>query len=347
MVKSPIEYVRDLITKLGRDPSLAELKKAIPPPVFQQLSSEHRSFTEMIQTAKVGERPQQFINEEVFVRKYNKLCAKKQLIQGFYRHTLDLQELFDRAGNPPSLKVLAQPDTHVKFMDHQAVRCFLEFAKWYRPHVHMILGDFVDCEGLSHWDPIELEPRRMVPEMLAGRKLLKSIRENTPDVSTRIFLEGNHENWIEQALCRMPEMFDGLQELGIEISIKSLLALDEFEYNLFPLNHLVQIGNAHFTHGIFTSTHHAKKHLDTFKCNIYYGHLHDNQEHNQTSINGPMEAASLGCLSRLDARFLRGRPNNWEHAMGIFEFFPDGTYTRLKPKILNGRMSVCGVVFGG
>lgn len=282
---------------------------------------------------------------EKLIRQYTSLCAKVEKIQGFYRHVTDLKELFARAGNPPSLKISAQPDTHVKYMDKAAVDCYLKFLAWYEPHVHIIMGDFVDCEGLSHWDAEDLAPRRIVPEMKSARDLLTRILEATPKCSTRIYLEGNHEHWISKALLDMPELFEGLAELDIDISLKSLLALEKFGYELFPMNHLVQIGRAHFTHGIYAGTNHAKKHIDVFKANIYYGHLHDCQESGQTSVDGPMEASSLGCLCKLDAKFLKGRPNNWVHAHGIFEFFPDGTYTFMKPKIIDGKMSFNGRVF--
>ena len=285
--------------------------------------------------------------EEKLVKQFHAICSRKEQIQGFFRHTLDLEDLFKRAGNPPSLKLIAQPDTHVKFMHRPAMNALLRFGRWHAPHVWLILGDFADCEGVAHWEPNSREPRRIVPEMKIARDLLAEINAATPTVSTRIFLEGNHENWIEQALNRMPELFEGLDDLDLGINVKKLLALEKFGYNFFPLNHLVQIGKAHFTHGSFTQQHHAKKHLDTYKGNIYYGHLHDIQSHNQTSLEGHMEGASLGCLCRLDAHFLKGKPNNWVHAFGIFEFFPDGTYTFVRPTIFDGKFSFAGVVFDG
>ena len=133
--------------------------------------------------------------------------------------------------------------------------------------------------------------------------------------------------------------------MAIEISIKSLLGLPKFGYDLFPLNEIVQIGKAHFTHGLYIATHHAKSHLDKLKVNIFYGHLHDTQETNQTSMDGNIEASSLGCLARLDAKFLKGKPNNWVHAHGVFEFFPDGSFNWYKVKILNGRSTFNGRVF--
>lgn len=285
--------------------------------------------------------------EAGLVRKYQSLCAKKEQIQGFFRHEIDLDELFKRAGNPKVLKLSAQPDTHVKFRDHAAVNCYLKFLEYYQPDVHLILGDFADCEGLSHWPSSDMEPRRIVPEMKEARALLGEIVKATPKCSTRIMTQGNHEAWIDQALGKMPELFDGLADLGLDITVEKLLGLQTFGYEMFPLNHLVKIGHAHFTHGIYTGGNHSKKHLDVFKANLFFGHMHDTQSHNQTSVQGPMDAQSLGCLCRLDAKFLRGRPNNWSHAHGIFEFFPDGTFTYMVPKIINGRMSFNGQVFDG
>ena len=289
----------------------------------------------------------QIKTELKMVKDYIKLCSKKEQIHGFFVHTLDLQDLFKRAGNPASLKVSAQPDTHVKFMDKPAVNCYLKFLEYYQPDVHIIMGDFLDCEGLSHWPSQDLEPRRIVPEVIEGKKLLEKIVNLTPKCSTRIFLKGNHSAWIEQAFTKMPELFDGLAELGIEINLKTMLGLEKLGYELYELNHLVKIGKAHFTHGIYTGNSHAKKHIDVFKGNIFYGHLHDIQSFNQTSLDGPMTAQSLGCLCRLDAKFLKGRPSNWVHAHGVFEVFPDGNFTYYVPNIIRGKMSFNGIIFDG
>lgn len=285
--------------------------------------------------------------EEKLFKKYKQLCAKTEKIQGFFRHTLDLDEMFRRAGNPEVLRMAGIPDTHVKFRDVPAVNCAKKILKWYNPDVFLIFGDFVDCEGISHWPTGSLEPRRLVPEMKEARMLLQELQDVTPNSFTRIYLEGNHENWIEQGMTQMPQLFEGLEDLDLEINLKKLLALDKFKYDLFPMNHLVQIGNAHFTHGIFAGNNHAKKHLDTFKTNIYYGHVHDRTVYRQTGITGSLEASSQGCLCRLDAAFLKGKPNNWDHGLGIWEYFKDGSFVHYWVPIYNGLSSFAGTVFDG
>jgi len=344
-MKRPIDEVRVLAERLGRPPTVSELKRYLSPVMLKEIIGEFGTYDNLV--GALNEPKPEKIESGAGTNKYRKICSRKEQIQGFFRHVLDLDDLFDRAGNPEILRLVAQPDTHVKFMFEPAVNAFLKFCQWYEPNIHMIMGDFADCEGIAHWEPHNLAPRRIVPEMKIARALLRKTVEHTPTCSTRIYLEGNHEYWIQLAMTRMPEFFDEIEELGIEINLKTLLALEKFGYEMFPLNHLVKIGRAHFTHGIFTQQHHAKKHLDVFKGNIYYGHLHDKQSHNQTSLDGDMEAASLGCLCRLDAQFLKGKPNNWSHNFGIFEFFRDGQYTFLRPDIRNGRLAIMGKIFDG
>ena len=42
---------------------------------------------------------------------------------------------------------------------------------------------------------------------------------------------------------------------------------------------------------------------------------------------------------------MKGKPTNWVHAFGVFEFFRDGSYTFICPRIIDGRMSIMGKVF--
>lgn len=349
-----VAFVKKLAAELGHTPTRAQFENSMVGGKYRLEKSEYSTYQNLLDAAdlpSVGKSrhnpSKKIISEETLLKNYKKLCSKTEQIQGFFVHTLDLKEMFDRAGNPKSLKLVAQPDTHVKFRDVAAVNCFMNFCNYFKPDVHMIMGDFADCEGISHWPSDSLEPRRLIPEMKDARLLLQEIVDKTPTTTTRVYLKGNHEAWIDQAFSRMPELFEGLADLELDINLQKLLALDKFGYDLFEVNHLVRIGKAHFTHGIYAGNGHAKKHLSTFKSNIYYGHVHDDQQHNETSMEGNIEASALGTLSRLDAKFLKGKPNNWVHAFGVFEFFPDGSYNFYKPKINNGRMSFNGHVFDG
>lgn len=275
----------------------------------------------------------------------NKIALKT--LESFKIHTIDLEGLFKKNKNPSVLKMVAMPDTHVVHRDHKAISAFLDFLPWYEPHVFTIMGDFLDCEAITHWPNDELRHRDFVSEIIEARELLAEIVKKTKKCTTRIYLTGNHEDWIRQAIgMKLPEFFTGLDQLGLVPDLKSLLELDKFNFDLIPLNDILKVGNAHFTHGYYTSSNHPKTHLDRVKASIFYGHLHDDLATHQTGINGTIEAASLGCLCRLDPKFTKGKPTNWVHGFGLFEFFKDGSYSRQQVRIVDGKFSFAGKIFG-
>ena len=261
---------------------------------------------------------------------------------------MDLRQLFDRHGNPEILRITAQPDTHMKNRDHRAVAAMLDFVEWFNPHLHIIGGDLLDAEGISHWPQNGLEPRSFIPEVVEAREFLDALKSKTGASGDILYIEGNHEDWIRQAMAqKMPEFFFGLEELGLMPDLSSLLDLESRGIPLIPVNQILKIGKLHFTHGLFTGPSAPKKHLNLIKGNIYYFHTHDVLTHHEPSMNGMIEAASLGCLCRLDAPFLKGRPNNWVHAFGVFEVRQDGSFSFYCPKIFDGQFSFAGKVFKG
>lgn len=275
-----------------------------------------------------------------------KFKYKQKKIESIKINEVDLKELFRRAGNPSTLKVLVQPDTHLKFVDPKAIKVFMKFGIYYEPHVHIILGDFLDAEGISHWPSSDLEPRRFIPEVKEGRAFLAYCRSVFKNVIARFFIEGNHEDWLNQAMAaKLPELFDGLDELGLMPNIEALLDFKNLGYELIKLNEFLRIGSANFSHGTLLGPNHSKKHLDAYKQHFFYGHAHDDDDATTTSLNGTMESASFCCLCRLDAKFLKGKINNWTHGFGTIEFTPDGEFTRVTHKIKNGRMSYNGKLF--
>lgn len=340
-----IAALKQLTSELGRPPTRDEFvaKCGMDKPMRRIWGN----YSVALQAAGIG--PVQSTSESKIDKK-TRFKYQSTKIDSLTVHTPSLKELFKLAGNPDVLKLVAQPDTHIPYHDEPAIKVFVEFLKYYKPHAHLIMGDFADCNGISHWPSDTFEPRRLIPEMKVARKILQEIVDVTPQVTSRFFLEGNHEDWLRQALvAKIPELADigDLLPEGIDLDVPTMLNLRKWEYDYIPLNHLLKIGDAHFMHGIYTNEHHAKKHLSRFKASVYYGHLHDGQFANDSSISGNLEAGSLGCLCRMDAKFLKGRPNHWIHSIGIFEFRPNGSYTLYRPRIVNGIMSYNGQLFDG
>lgn len=244
------------------------------------------------------------------------------------------------------LKFIVQPDTHFGHQDDQALAVLLDFAKDYNPDGHIILGDFLDMNPISHWGQDKLEEEYLVDQCLEARQFLSSFKYVTPNCTYKYFNAGNHEDWLRQYLVKnVRHLANRIHELGIEITVQSLLDLNKYGYEYIPFNAILKVLKAHFTHGLYTSSSHAKTHLDKLKGNIYYGHLHDYQCHSQMSLSGVQEAASLGCLSKLDAPFLRGKPNNWMQGFAVFEFMKDGNFSWSFMRIIDGKFSYNGKVY--
>lgn len=311
----------------------------------RQIRKHLGGFTHAIKAAGLGTRQDSAKGSE-WDNAYSKGRPKKfrflnPKLEGVMVHEFELD--IDRND---VFTVVAWPDTHVPNQDQRAVNAAIEFLSDYKPDMVMVMGDFLDCAPLSHWPQDDLKPRRIVPEAQEGRKLLKRIAEASK-AEHLVFLTGNHEDWVRQAMvAKMPELFDGLEELDCLPDVGALLELDKTGWLEIPLNQFFKVGHAYFTHGLYTGTTHAKKHADMIKANIYYGHTHDVQSFQSTSLTGPMEAHSLGCLSKLDAKFMKGRPNNWSHAIGVFEFRSDGSYTFICPRIIGGKFSYSGKIYG-
>ena len=281
-----------------------------------------------------------------------KFVARDSKLLGFNTHVVDVADLFAAAKLKDNevFRMIVQPDTHVEEHDHAALNAFVQFLAWYKPHGLINLGDFLEMDAVSHWPAKDVRPRRLIPQIKTGVKILENIKEAAGKqcVFWR-FLIGNHEDWLDQYLvAKIPEVLDGLAELGHDLTIEGLLKLKELDYETIPVNEILRIGNhCHFIHGYYTEEYHTKKHLNVFGVNLYYGHLHDVQGTSTVSVNGVHESMSLGCLRSMDAAFLKGKPNNWSHSFGIFEFRSDGSFTRYVPIIINGRFSFNGTIFDG
>lgn len=245
-------------------------------------------------------------------------------------------------------KFIAWPDTHIPQEDKRAVSCALKILQWYQPHTVIVLGDFLDCAPVSHWLKDKNKTKeglRLKDDFAAGNKLLDRI--TTSSVEHLVYLEGNHEDWIYDAIDKNPEL-DGL--INLEVGLK----FDDRRKNI-DLTHLRygkcwNLGKLWFTHGIYTGINHARKHVESYGRSIVYGHLHDVQLHVKVSpidIEDKHLGLSLGCLADKNPRFMENRPNNWVHCVGVGSVRSDGTFNIDPVMISNGIATYAGKTFHG
>lgn len=194
------------------------------------------------------------------------------------------------------------------------------------------LGDHLDYFCISRFNedsPGIVEGKSILEECKTGERILdrhaKIIRKNNPKAELYL-LEGNHEKRAYDYINRFP-FFRGMIEPEV------VLKLDEKKIKYirsWSHGDVLTIGKANFIHGIYTNIHHAKKHVEAFEENIFYGHVHDCNAYNKTAKGtGKVKVGqSLGCLCEYpkEVDYTHGRPSNWNQAVTTFYFREDGLF---------------------
>ena len=203
------------------------------------------------------------------------------------------------------MKIIVLPDVHMTTEIPKEYELVKKFIAEQNPDEIILLGDFMDCSSLSHWNESKsraMEGQRWNKEVKLANKELDFLQEHTNKIT---YLEGNHENWVEQYIDKHPEM-EGL------IEIPKKLKLKKRNITWYKYNTLYQVGNLYFTHGCYTGKYHAAKHLQSFGCNIVYGHAHNTQTAMMNMrMQEPHMAYGLGCLCDHSPEYMHGRPANW------------------------------------
>lgn len=228
-------------------------------------------------------------------------------------------------------KVIILPDVHLTTKLPKSYKIVKRFIRSFKPDEIIILGDFMDCSSLSHWNESKsraIEGQRYLKEVEVANKELDFLQRYSKKVT---FVEGNHENWCEQYIEKHPEM-EGLIEIPLKLRLK------ERGIEWCPMNTLYKMGSLYFTHGCYTVKYHASKHLQAFGCNICYGHTHRFDAFQMVmKMQKPYVAYGLGCLCDKDPSYMKGRPNSWISQFGVVYFNEKGDFDLYPINIINNR----------
>ena len=238
-------------------------------------------------------------------------------------------------------RVLVTPDPQLPYEDPAAMDAVEQFAADHEWDEWIDLGDFLDLDFLSKYN--ELNARANANKKLGevyhyGREVidrrLKILRRNNPQAKMTM-LEGNHDFRVENAIDRTPHL-EGLIEVerGLELREKRVRWVRTWRDKS-----VYRVGKALFSHGLYHGMNHARKMVENFGDNIFYGHTHDVMLHPKVlrGKDKTIVGQSMGCLCRYDQSYIQGAPTNWQQALGIFYFLPDGHFTYYVPRLFGGR----------
>ena len=201
-------------------------------------------------------------------------------------------------------------DIHYPYQDKKSIDILTDITEDLQPDTFILGGDSLDFNCISFFN--NGKPRRVANQTLGKdykgfqMNILDKIENVLPSNCKKVFIKGNHENRIEIYKDYYPNVADGI------IEIENNLNLDDWK--IIEYNNYYKINkDTIILHGIYHNEYHSKKHLDTYGCNVYYGHNHNYSVYSrQTPVDKtPKRAISIGCLCNLNPHYRKDMPNNW------------------------------------
>tara|TARA_Y100000758_G_scaffold295156_1_gene252839 strand:+ start:42 stop:797 length:756 start_codon:yes stop_codon:yes gene_type:complete len=239
------------------------------------------------------------------------------------------------------------PDQHYPIHDVKAVNVALQVLEIAKPDIFVNLGDVGEWESVSAHrykrrkrPPLEYQLPIIDQDIVAVNKELDRVDAILDKVGCkeRYICQGNHDIWLDKFVEENPYLE--------EYKFRDACHWDKRGFKFYYYNKVLSIGKLSFVHGAYTGPTHAKKHLESYGCNLMYGHVHDLQRHSMTRLkDGAISAWSLGCLKDMRPEkntWLRGRLTNWNHAVAIVDFFKNGNFTVQIVEIVKGKTVLNG-----
>ncbi len=237
------------------------------------------------------------------------------------------------------------------------MRVVYQAIRQIKPDAFISLGDLLENEMVSHWTWKKKKRPSLEYLLPMVDEELKKVNDQIDKlqmhldhcgVKDRVVLAGNHDIWLDDFVDSFPYLKQYTFENACKFQSRGWKVIPHNEPYRYNDSKLVMI------HGAFVNQHHAKKHAQTYMCNILYGHTHDLQRHTITRYNedgqqAPIQALSLGCLkdmSREVNTFCKSLVN-WSHAFAVIDFYKDRNFKIEVVEIINGRTSLWGEVING
>jgi len=229
-------------------------------------------------------------------------------------------------------KILVVGDAHVT--NGQSLRRFdwaANYIKQNRPDVLVIIGDFLTLNSLSAWDRDKrklMENRRFFKEIEAGNEALDRLGSCNGAPTTKIFVEGNHEDRFTRYFNYHPE-FD-----SPDFTIPSLLNLEGRGYKWIPYREYWSTNGVYFTHIPFGKMREisgkdiCSKAEAVTTNTVVFGHTHElhtscvhkfGQKHLQQILN-------VGCFFEQEEEYVAGKMTQYWRGLVELDCYSYGRF---------------------
>ncbi|MCX5781776.1 MAG: metallophosphoesterase [Elusimicrobia bacterium] len=244
---------------------------------------------------------------------------------------------------------IAVYDLHYPHYHQKLWKNILRYVKQNRPDVFILGGDNMNFDAVDHWLHEkglvrQLEGKRILAEYEGFKNdIFNPLEELLPKTCRKIWLNGNHEDWVKLAIDRNPQG-EGYWEIENNLHLKDK-GWEVYEYGKY-----VKVGKVLFVHGQYTNQYHSKKTVDVFERNVVYGHTHTFQVYTKITPveNEPHTGMSIPVACELNPDYMRNRPNAWVNGFLTFYIYDTGYFNLYPIVAINGEfVSPCGKFYKG
>lgn len=222
------------------------------------------------------------------------------------------------------------PDVHYPFQDEALMRKVRQCIADNVPHGVVLAGDWLDLYTLGSYNTNSLENLRNITlsqEYDAGLKGIKDLEKVlTPDAK-RVYIWGNHE---DRYFRQMKHADTG--KFGGELkNPNDALRLKEYGYEVLTdwKDDFYTVGDLDIMHGVFTSVHVAKKHLEAHGRSVMFGHTHRVQTH-FTAHEGAFNIGTLADIKHKAFSYMpRMQRENWSQGFAAITVIGGKAYVTM------------------
>lgn len=239
------------------------------------------------------------------------------------------------------------PDVHRPFHDEVLWGKILQMIAVEQPEGLVLSGDYLDLYTLGAWNKgsvKKLKDFTLGYEYDDGRQGIDELEEVLPPDCEKHYLFGNHED----RFFRFVEDYDNAKLGGALRHPDEALRLSERGWKVYEnwRDDYVQLGDhLQVMHGQYTNVHAAKKHLDSFKTSVLFGHTHRWQSY----FDGRHAAVNMGFLGDKESDGFtyvnRATREMWVNGFMVVYVRDDGHYHLEEVHCYDGGFMACGRLY--
>ena len=224
-------------------------------------------------------------------------------------------------------------DFHAPYQHKPAVRLLRKFINDFQPHEIVFNGDMCNYAAYSGHGrrKDETANERVATDHVEAIITMDTLLNDTK-IKTKVWIDGNHDNWQDQYFTEHPETYDP----AVHRYQKLQLAKRGF-LNPIPYKKTYKSGKLYFTHGWRAGVGAVRQHLiSDYKSNFVMGHIHKSDTATSANIKGHIvQGYSIGCMCQLEFKYAAHPTGN--HGFGVYYILPNGHFTFYNVVVINDK----------